>query len=157
MTVSPPPGSPPPAQPGQKSGKGWIKWVAIGCGGLVVLAAAFAIFMFTVVKKATAGPEAEVHAFLDAAGAGDYKTAWDCFSAPLKSAQPFDQFEAAAKGNPDLFKVRDTTFNNRSVDLNGAKLSGTLTLESGTKVPASFKLVQENDHWKLIGYHIGSE
>jgi hypothetical protein len=157
MTVSPPPGSPPPAQPGTTSGKGWIKWVAIGCGGLIVLAAAFAVFMFVVVKKATAGPETVVHAFLDAAGAGDYETAWDCFSAPLKEAQPFDQFEAAAKGQPSLFKVRDTTFNNRSVNLNGAELSGTLTLESGTEVPASFKLVQENDHWKLLGYHIGSE
>jgi hypothetical protein len=153
MTVSPPPA----VQPASGSGKGWIKWVAMGCGCLVVLAAAFAVGMFFVVKKATAGPEAAVHAFLSSAGKGDYQAAWDHFSAPLKEAQPFDQFEAAAKAQPFLFKVRDTTFNNRSVNTSGAEFSGTLTLEAGTEVPASFKLVQENGEWKLIAYHIGNQ
>lgn len=133
----------------------WVRWIALGCGGLVVLAALFAAFMFFVVKKATAGPEEVVRQFLTAAAAGDYAAAHDFFSAPLKEAQPLEEFSAAVAANPILFKVTDTTFTERSVNLNGAKLAGTLTLAAGTKMPATFSLVKEGDAWKLIAYHIG--
>jgi hypothetical protein len=36
-------------------------------------------------------------------------------------------------------------------------LSGTVTLEAGTTVPASFQLVKEGDQWKLIAYQLGSD
>jgi hypothetical protein len=133
-----------------------MKWVAIGCGLLIVLGACFFAVIFFVVKKATAGPEIVVHEFLSATAAGDYARAHDYFSAPLKEKQPLDKFQEAVQAQPSMFKVKDTTFNNRSVDLNGAKLGGTLTLESGTEVPASFELVKENDQWRLLSYQIGS-
>ena len=137
--------------------KPWLRWVAIGCGGLLVLAAVLAVLMFVVVKKATAGPEEAVKSFLAAAGSGNYAAAHAYFSAPLQQVQSLEAFTESAKANPALFQVVDTTFNERSMDLNGAQLSGVLTLKSGTKMPASFKLVKENDTWKLIGYHIGSK
>lgn len=139
------------------SSKSWIKWVALGCGGLVVVAVVVIAAVFLIVKQATAGPEEVIHEFLAAAAAGDYDTAHDCFSAPLKEVQSLDEFTASAEANPMFFKVTDTTFNNRSIDNTGAELSGTATLEAGTVVPASFKLVRENDEWKLISYQIGSE
>jgi hypothetical protein len=135
----------------------WVKWVALGCGVLIVLIACFAALMVFVVKKATAGPEAAVHGFLAAAGSGDYAKAYGYFCAPLKETQPFDKFREAAQQRASMFKVKDTTFNTRSVDLEGARLAGTLTLESGTSVPASFKLVKENGEWRLIAYHIGAD
>jgi len=55
-----------------------------------------------------------------------------------------------------FFQVEETSFGNRSVDGGGASISGTLRLRSGTEVPASFRLVRENDTWKLIAYEIGS-
>lgn len=138
--------------------RSWLKWLALGCGVLIVLGACFAALMFFVVKKATAGPEAAVKEFLAAAGSGDYAKAYDYFSAPLKEKQPLDQFRAAAEQQASMFKVKDTTFNTRSVDADGtAKLAGTLTLESGTTMPASFNLVKENDQWRLLGYHIGAD
>jgi hypothetical protein len=137
--------------------RGWVKWVALGCGLLIVLIGGFAALMVLVVKKATAGPEAVVHEFLSAAASGDYAKAHGYFSAPLKEAQPLDQFREAAQRQASMFKVKDTTFNTRSVDLAGARLAGTLTLETGTEVPASFKLVKENGEWRLIGYHIGTD
>jgi hypothetical protein len=138
------------------SSKSWVKWVALGCGGLLVVSVAVIAGIFLIVKKATAGPEEVVHAFLAAAGAGDYATAHDHFSAPLKEAQPLEEFTASAEANPMFFKVAETTFSNRSIDTAGAELSGTATLEVGTVVPASFKLVRENGEWKLISYQIGS-
>lgn len=134
----------------------WGKWVGLGCGIAVLLAIGFACVLFFVVKKATAGPEEVIQKFLTDAGAGNYEAAYDAFSVPLKETQTLADFAAAAAANPSLFQVKETTFSNRSVDQSGAELSGTLTLESGTELPASFKLVRENDKWKFIAYHIGS-
>ena len=109
-----------------------------------------------VVRMATAGPEKVVHHFLAAVASGDYATAYGDFSAPLKEEQPLDAFTAVARQNATLLRVKETTFNNRSIDNDGAELAGSVTLESGTRVPASFRLVEESGQWKLLGYHIGS-
>ncbi|MGA2262188.1 MAG: hypothetical protein ABSH28_12205 [Acidobacteriota bacterium] len=147
----------PQADPTGTPKKPWLRWVAIGCGGLIVVVAVLAVLMFVVVKKATAGPEEAVKSFLAAAGSGNYTAAYAYFSTPLQQVQSLEAFTTSAKANPALFQVVDTTFNERSVDLSGAQLSGVLNLKSGTKMPASFKLVKENDAWKLIAYQIGSK
>jgi hypothetical protein len=148
----------PPSTPAQAPAKrSWLKWVAIGCGLLIVVGICIGVGTCFVVKKATAAPEAAVHEFLAAAGAGDYERAYGYFSAPLKEKQSLESFQQAAQAQATMFKVKDTTFNSRSVDLNGAQLSGTLTLEAGTEVPASFKLVQENGQWRLISYQLGPQ
>ena len=54
-----------------------------------------------------------------------------------------------AAAHQQLFQVQDTTFNSRSVDLSGAKLSGSVTLTGGTELPASFELVKESGQWRL--------
>ncbi len=151
--------TPDPMQPGiqqTKPNRGWIKWVALGCFLALVLFGAILGGIVWTVQKATAGPEEAVQGFIAAAAGGDYETAHDYFSAPLKQVQPYEQFAAEAEANSSFFAITDTTFNNRSVDMNGAELSGNVTLESGTVVPAQFKLVRENDEWKLISYNIGS-
>ena len=132
------------------------KKIALGCGGAAIVAALLAVVLTVVVKKATAGPEAVVKEFLAAAAAGDYAKAHSYFSAPLQQVQPLSEFQAAARARSSFFQVKDTTFSQRSIDTSGAQLSGSVTLTSGTQVPASFKLVRENGAWKLIGYNIGS-
>ena len=134
---------------------GWGKKVGIGCGALLAGAIVLAIIVFMVVRTMTAAPEKVVHEFLDAAAAGDYAKAHDCFSVPLKERQPLEPFTAAVRSNPSLFAVADTTFTDRSIDTAGAKLEGTVTLKAGTRVPATFTLVQENGNWKLIAYELG--
>ena len=127
----------PQAEPTGTPKKHWLRWVAMGCGGLIVLIAVAAVLMFVVIKKATAGPEVAVKSFLVEAGAGNYAAAHAYFSTPLKQVQSLEDFTASAKANPALFQVADTTFTDRSVDLNGAQLSGVLTLKSGTKMPVA--------------------
>jgi len=134
----------------------WLRWVLLGCGGLAVLLVAFVVVIFMVVKQATAEPEKVVRIFLTEAAAGNLEAAHDCFSAPLKEAQPFDQFAAGVNANKHLFDVVDASFTNRFVDMAGAEFEGTVTLRSGTEIPCSFKLVRENETWKLISYNIGS-
>ena len=138
-----------------KNSRPWLRWVFIGCGGLIALFVVFIIVILFVVKQATAAPE-ELPPLLAEIAAGNLEAAHECFSAPLKEVQPFDQFAAGVEANQHLFDITDTTFNNRSVDMAGAEFEGTVTLASGTEVPCSFKLVRENDTWKLISYNIGS-
>ena len=135
----------------------WLKWVALGCGGLIVLGVLAGAALFFVVRTMTAGPEQVARDFCSAAAAGDYARAHDYFSAPLKEKQPLDQFTAAARANASLFDIVDTTFTERSIDLAGAKLAGTVTLKAGTRLPASFTFVRENDDWRLIAYDIGAK
>ena len=142
-----------PAGPGRRF---WSKRIALGCGGTVLALALLAGGVALTVKKATAAPEKVVHEFLAAAASGDYDRAHSYFAAPLKEEQPLAQFREAASSHPSLFTARDTTFNERSIDTSSARLSGSLTLASGTRLPASFRLVRENGSWKLIGYQIGS-
>lgn len=158
--VAPGYGSPVPPGPPPSPIPPVVRYLALGCGALLLLGMVGSIVFFLVVQKgvqmATAGPEQTVQGFLGAAAAGDFATAHGYFSEPLKAKQPFDQFAAVAAQNQALFAATDTTFNSRSIDMSGAKLSGSITLGDGTELPASFDLVQEGGEWRLIAYQIGS-
>jgi hypothetical protein len=136
---------------------GWGKNIGIGCAGLLAVVVILVVVLFFAVRTLTAGPEQVARDFLDAAAAGDYARAHGFFSVPLKEKQPLDVFTETVKANPALFAIADTTFTDRSVDTTGARLSGTVTLKAGTKVPASFSLVEENKTWRLLSYHLGSK
>lgn len=136
----------------------WLKYTGIGCGILVVVAMAFGAAVFFTVGRLTAEPEKVAEGFLAAMAAGDHERAHGAFSAPLKDAQPLAELVATAEANPSLFDVVDTTFSSRSIDAaTGAKLEGNATLRAGTRVPISFHLVKENDSWKILAYHFGTE
>lgn len=139
------------------AGTSWWKWVGIGCGGALVLLVAFIAVVFFVVGRATAEPEKVARAFVEATTRGDFAAAHDLYSAPLKERQTLAQLEAAAAATPALYKVSDLSFSSRSVDQAGAEFEGTATLVAGTTVPCRFKLVRENDTWRLIAYNLGSD
>jgi hypothetical protein len=151
-TYAPPPPPTPPPSPFPT----WARIIGLGCGALLLLSMVVGSVIFLVVRKATAGPEETIKSFLTAAGSGDFATAHGYFSEALKKVQPLAEFSSEAAAHQQLFQVQDTTFNSRSVDLNGAELSGTVTLTGGTELPASFKLVKEDGQWRLTSYQLGS-
>jgi len=156
MPTSPASAHPVPI-PDNPARKSWIGRMVRRVGIVIATLAAFVLVVSIVVRIATAGPEEAVHGFLTAAGSSNYSAAYDYFSAPLKQEQSLEQFTHAVEANSMFLHVKDTTFNSRSIETgSGAKLAGSVTLESGTEVPASFRLVKENGQWKLIGYRIGS-
>ena len=135
----------------------WLKNVRIGCGRLIVVLVAVIAVVFFTVGRLTAEPERVATGFLRAAAAGDYAKAHDSFSVPLKESQPLDAFTARVRATPSMFDVTDISFSGRSIDASsGATLEGTATLRSGTRVPISFSVVQENGGWKLLAYSIGA-
>jgi hypothetical protein len=135
---------------------GWGRKVGIGCGVAVVVIVGLIVAIFFVVKTLTAGPEQVARQFLDAASAGNYAKAHDCFSAPLKERQSLQALTDAASAQKSLFAVTGFSLNERSINTGTAKLAGTATLRSGTVVPVSFEFVQEGGAWKIIAYHIGA-
>lgn len=150
-------GPPAPVAPPPSFLPAWARGALLGCGALLLAGTVLGAIFFTVLQKATAGPEQTVQAFLAAAAAGDFATAHGYFAENLKQVQPFEQFSAVAGANRHLFAVEETTFNSRSVDLAGAKLAGSVTLADGTELPASFELVRDGSDWRLVSYQIGTD
>ena len=134
------------------------KWIAFGLVGcvllLIMMGGCFAAVWFGV-KAATEDAEAVVGEFLSAAEAGDYERAHGYFSVPLKEVQPLDEFEATVRQNSTLFEVEELSFNSRSRDQAGVRFEGTARLKSGTTIPVSFVLAQENEQWKLLSWNLG--
>ncbi|WP_396624674.1 hypothetical protein [Luteitalea sp.] len=137
--------------------RSWLKWVGIGCGGALILLVGFIAAIFFVVGQATEEPEKVARAFVAATSTGDFAAAHALYSAPLKERQSLAQLQDAAAATPSLYKVRDLSFSSRSVDGTGAEFTGTATLVAGTTVPCRFKLVREQDSWRLIAYNIGDD
>ena len=156
MTAQPSYAPPPPPAPPPSVLPPWARWLGLGCGAFLLLAAVAGTVFVVFLQKATAGPEQTIQAFLAAAGTGDFATAHGYFSERLKEVQPLEQFAGQAEAHQELFRVKDTTFNSRSVDLRGAELSGTVTLATGDELPASFKLVKEKGEWRLTSYQLGN-
>jgi hypothetical protein len=138
-----------------EAGRPWVKYVAIGCGGLVVLVATAIAVVFFAVARLTAAPEQVARDFVAATSRGDFAAAHAHFAAPLKDKQSVAALEAAARETPSIFKVADLSFSDRSIDMQGATLAGTATLVAGTQVPVSFTLVRERDTWRLLAYRLG--
>ncbi|HXT20346.1 MAG TPA: hypothetical protein VN923_06325 [Thermoanaerobaculia bacterium] len=156
MAAQPTYAPPPPPAPPTSGIPAPVRWIGLGCGALLLLAIVASALFFLFIRKATEGPEQTIQAFLTAAGSGDFDTAHGYFSEDLKKVQPLSEFSSAAAAHQQLFQVRDTTFNSRSVTLKGAELSGTVTLTAGPELPASFKLTKEGGQWRLTSYQLGN-
>jgi hypothetical protein len=133
MTVDP--STEPAAYPPPKKSRWWA-WLLGGCGCLTLVAVVVGLSIYFGVRAITAGPEQVVQDFLAAAGAGNAVEAHGYFSHPLKAEQPLDEFAQVIETRPHLFQVTDTTFTSRSLDGSRASFSGTVTLETGTRMPA---------------------
>jgi hypothetical protein len=102
------------------------------------------------------GPSFKViSSFLTAAAAGDAATAHGCFSVGLKEALPLEKLSSDVAAHADLFRTRELRLVKGRGD-GGPRYKGTLVLESGQEMPASFDLVREGREWRLSRFKIGS-
>jgi hypothetical protein len=133
----------------------WMRWLVVGCGAVIVVVVAILAVVLIALGLATEAPVQAVESFLAAAAAGDHRAAHQHFSRDLQAAQPLEELAALIETHPHLFEVRDTTFVERSVVGDQARLEGSVTLTTGERIPASFTLVKEAGDWKLLAYDLG--
>ena len=61
------------------------------------------------------------------------------------------------KDHPGLGQNKDATFWNRSVNNDGARLTGVLTATSGDVEPVTFELVKQGSDWRITAIRVGAD
>lgn len=64
-------------------------------------------------------------------------------------------FEAFVKRYPILANNTSHSFSNRSIKDKVGTVEGTLSDARGATTPVQYRLVKENDNWRIIYIHIG--
>jgi hypothetical protein len=154
--------SPQGEQPQGGSKKKWIIAGCCGCAALAVIAvvAVIALGAFGI-KAATEPAAATSREFLSRMGGGDAAGAFSTFSTQLQAEYPLENLQQNLKDVPGLFKVKDSTFNERNITAESGiavvVLKGTLVLESGETKYCKFKAIQQppgTNTWKLLAFNI---
>lgn len=96
-----------------------------------------------------------IGAFLTAVAAGDPAAAHGFLSVGAKEALPLEKFSSDVAARAGLFRTRDLRLVKGRGD-SGPRYKGSVLLESGREVPASFDLVREDGAWRLSRFRIGS-
>jgi hypothetical protein len=103
----------------------------------------------------TSDPLEIVEVFLEAAGGGDLGRAHGHFSRALAEIQPYEELSSVARENLPLFQAREVRLQRGDGEA-GPSFQGTLVLQGGQEVSASFAFVREEGEWRLIAYNISS-
>lgn len=142
-----------------------LKWVLGGCGCLLLLAGigvaamiALGVGIGGMVASQTEPAAKVAREFLARAGAGDVAGAHATFHERLKEKVPEEQLAEMMESHPELFDVKDSTFNNRSLKDGVARLQGTVVNQEGRTLNCLFKAVEERPGtWRLTAFNITPE
>jgi hypothetical protein len=135
-------------------------WVALGCGGLLLLMLlAGAGIGFVIYKAAGAmqAPVDEVKAQLSDVKAGDLDGAYARLAPAYQVDVSKEEFQAFAAKHLAFAQNEDATFHNRAIANGVASISGSLRAASGDSEDASFKLQKHGDSWKVSAIEVGGD
>ena len=141
------PAAAPAASPKKKMAR-WKK-IVLGVVGFVVVVFALAMFL-------TSGLVDPLDRHLDALAKGDLEAAYAETSVAFRDNTSPEQFAAFVRGNPSLSRITGHSFGERSWENNIGSVKGTLKTSDGV-VPVEFRLVKENDQWKILGIKLGGQ
>jgi len=129
-------------------------WKKIGIGVLAFLG--FIAAIFTLVLWLTSDVVAPVERQLAFLRQGDLKGAYGETALAFRDSVPFEKFEAFVKQHPSLSRNKSHSFTERSIDAKGTgTIKGTLTDDRGAVLPVEYRLVKENDVWRILSIRIG--
>lgn len=126
------------------------KKVLIGC------AIAFGVFVVAIVAiislalYATKGIVEVADQQLAALRAGDYPQAYSYTSKDFQNSTPLAKFQAFVEAYPSLKNNESSSFSSRKMENDVGTLEGTLKSKDGGVTPVVYKLVKENDTWKIL-------
>lgn len=81
---------------------------------------------------------------------GDMHGAYEETSVAFQQSTSFEDFSKFVQSNPILTKITGHTFSSRKIENGVGYLSGKLTTQGGGVQPVAYRLVKENDTWKIL-------
>ena len=114
----------------------------------------FVTCIITIALYATSGVTDAVRSQLIALRSGDYVKAYSYTSKDFQNSTSFDAFKKFIDRYPSLKNNKDSTFTNRKVENGKGEVSGTLEATDGTTTPVQYRLIKENDHWKIFSIQL---
>lgn len=121
----------------------WKK-ITLGVVSVIVLAVGAAFYF-------TSGLIEPVDRQLMAFRSGDIQSAYGETSQAFRESTSFDDFRKFVENYPILTKIEEHTFSERKVENGVGYLSGKLITKDGGVQPVEYRLVKENDEWKILG------
>lgn len=114
----------------------------------------FVICIFAIALYATSGVTNTVRSQLNALRSGDYVKAYSYTSKDFQNSTSFDAFKIFIDRHPSLKNNKSSTFTSRKIENSEGEVSGTLEATDGTTTPVQYRLIKENDHWKILSIRI---
>ncbi len=134
------------------------KYIAIGCGAVLLLGCCTFGTLGAVCWSMVGGPHKYAHGFLADVKQGNYPAALQRMGHAYQSSHDAASFEQAARALPALTEQTDATLASVNVDGSGhaARVEGTLTTPAGD-VPISMVLSQAGDYWYVEQVVVGGQ
>ena len=127
-----------------RSGKA-LKWILLGCGGLLFVGSLGFGGCIYMVYSMTKEPADATQAFFNKVNAGELDTAYADTSAGFRAAVSREEFRVMFDG----MRVTDVTLSERNIQNDTATVSGTITVEGGGTMALTVELVQNGDVWRV--------
>lgn len=139
-------------------GKQTLKYIAIGCGTVLLLGCCTFGAFGAVCWSMVGGPHQYAHGFLKDLRERNYPSAMQRMGSSYHSAHDLGGFERAVAALPALAEHTDATLSRVNVDgtTNTARVEGTLETASGD-VPISLVLSEAGDYWYVEEVTVGGE
>lgn len=129
-----------PASPQSSQGK-VLKVILIILAVLAVIIASLLYF--------TSGLTAAAQEQLAALKSKKIEVAYHMTSSEFQKSTSLDQFKSYVEKNPILENYKSVSFTERSMDNGSGYLSGTIENSDGTQMKIEYRLVKEDNKWKV--------
>ncbi len=135
-----------------------VKYVAIGCGLVLLLGCCTFGALGAVCWSMVGGPHQYAHGFLKDVREGNYPAALQRMGSSYQASHDVPRFQQAVAALPALTQQTDATLASVNVDTagNAARVEGTLTTPSGP-VPISLVLSKAGDYWYVEQVVVGGQ
>ena len=130
------------------------KWLKIALGVAAGIAAVIALIVWFALW-ATSGLIEPIERQLAALKAGNMEAAYAETSEAFRGATTKEQFATFVEQYPILKDAASHSFTNRSIENSVGTVSGTLTSATGGVWPVDYRLIKENDVWKIQYINVG--
>lgn len=119
-------------------------FIGLGCVFAVIIG------IIAIAFYATSGLLVPVENQIYAIKRGDLNDAYAFTSRDFQQSTSFAQFQQFVNANPAFKNNKSMSFNERAIENGLGFLSGKLTAFDGSVTPIRYKLIKENENWKIL-------